>query len=335
MERREFIAGLAGIGGAASLAGWSRSALAQASDRLRHVGVLMSQAPDDLQGAPELAAFLQGLAELGWVEGRNIHIEVRFGATDIARSEALARELVALKPDVLVARTTPITLAFKRETGTIPIVFANVAEPVESGLVPSLARPGGNITGFTNFESAIGGKWLQLLKEADPKIARAAVIYNPQTAPYAGSMLRSVRSAGPIVGAEVIDLPIHNEAEIDTALSAFASAGSGGVIAIPETFTSDRRDLIIAAAARYRLPAVYSTIAAAASGGLMSYAVDSRDNMRRAAGYVDRILKGAKAGDLPVQQPASFEFSINLKTAKALGLDIPATLVARADEVIE
>jgi len=331
MKRREFIAGLAGLGGAA--VGFSVSA--QPSDRMRHIGVLMFLAPDDPAGVVELAAFRQGLAELGWVEPRNIRIDVRFGGTDATHTEALARDLVALKPDALLARTTPITAAFKSLTSTIPIVFVGLNEPLESGFVQSLARPGGNITGFTNFESAIGGKWLQLLKEADPRIVRVAVIYNPASAPFAGLFLRSAQSAAPVVGAETVDLPLHNDVEIESALATFARQSGGGLIVIPETFTSDRRELIIAAAARHRLPAIYSTIAATPSGGLMSYAVNSRDTMRRAAGYIDRILKGANPADLPVQQPASFEFSINLKTAKALGLDIPATLVARANEVIE
>ena len=333
MRRREFIAGLGSAAAAPSI--WPLRAVAQPSERMHLIGALMFLSQDDAAAIVELTAFRQGLAELGWVEGRNIRVEVRFSGSDAERTDALSRELVALKPDALLARTTPITAAFKKETSAIPIVFVNISEPLESGFIQSLARPGGNITGITNFESAIGGKWLQLLKEADPRIARVAVIYNPTTAPYAGMYLQSVQAGAPVVGAQIVDLPVHNDAEIEAALAAFARGGSGGLITIPETFTSERRDLIIATAARYRLPAVYGTPGAVPSGGLMVYSVDTRDTMRRAAGYIDRILKGAKPADLPVQQPGKFELSINLKTAKTLGLDIPATLVARADEVIE
>jgi len=247
-----------------------------------------------------------------------------------------AKELVALKPDVLLARSTPATAALKRETDTIPIVFANIAaEPMESGFVQTLARPGGHITGFTSFEAAIGGKWLQLLKEADPRISRIAAIYNPETAPYAGLFLRSAQSAAPTLAVQIVDMPVRSDADIEAALATFASKPGGGLITIPDSFASERRDTIIALAARHRLPALYSTPSFTPSGGLMAYAVDTRETMRRAAGYVDRILKGAKPADLPVQAPARFELSINLKTARTLGLEIPPTLLASADEVIE
>jgi putative tryptophan/tyrosine transport system substrate-binding protein len=332
MRRRDFIAGLGSA--AASAPTWPRAARGQ--QVARRVGVLMPVLEDDPSGGPELAAFRQGLAELGWVEGRNIRIDVRWAGSDAGRADALAKELVALKPDVLLARSTPTTVALKNEAGAIPIVFVNIAaDLVESGFVQSLARPGGNITGFANFEGAIGGKWLQLLKEADPRIARFAVIYNPQSAPYAGLFLRSAQSAAATMAVRIVDMPVRSEAEIEAELARFAGEPQGGLIAIPDSFTIERRDLIIALTARYRLPALYSTTAATPRGGLMAYAVDTRDLMRRAAGYVDRILKGAKAGELPVQQPVKFEFSINLKTAKALGLNLAATLIARADEVIE
>jgi putative ABC transport system substrate-binding protein len=290
----------------------------------------MNAVKDDPGGLADMAAFRQGLAELGWIEGQTIQIESRWPGSDIERVGALAKELVALNPDVLLARSTPVTAALKGETTSIPIVFVAVAEPSESGLVQNLARPGGNITGFTNFEGSIGGKWLQLLKEVDPRIARVAVIYNPQTAPYAGSFLRSVGSAAPTLGIEAIDMPVQSEADIETTVANFARHPGAGLVAIPDSFTGQHRALIIALTARYGVPALYSTLSFTPSGGLMAYSVDTRDLMQRAATYVDRILKGGKPADLPVQLPAKFELSINLKTAKALGLALPDMLIARA-----
>ena len=327
MRRREFMAGL---GSAVALA-----ARAQQPDRMRHVGVLMNVVQEDPGGPADVMAFRHGLAELGWIEGRNVHVEFRWPGGDIDRVQTFAKELVGLRPDVLIGRSTPTTAALKQETTTIPIIFVNVPEPAEQGFVQSLARPGGNITGFTNFEASIGGKWLQLLKEVDPRIARVAVIYNPQTAPFAGLFLRSVEAAAPTFAVETVAMPIQSDADIETALSMFATQPSSGLIAIPDSFTGQHRDRIIALAARYRLPALYAIPSATPSGGLMAYAVDTRDTMQRAAGYVDRILKGAKPGDLPVQQAARFQLSISLKTAKAIGLDVAPTLAARADEVIE
>jgi len=311
------------------------SALAQSGGQVRSVGVLMSFVPDDPAGVADVAAFRQRLAELGWIEGQNIRIEFRWAGSDVERAEVLAKELVALKPDVLLARSTPPTAALKRETETIPIVFVNVAEPIESRFVQTLARPGGNITGFTYFESSIGGKWLQLLKEADPRLARIAIIYNPRTAPFAGLFLRSIELAAPSLTLQIVDMPVHSDGDIEAAIAVFAREPGGGLIAIPDTFTMGRRDPIIALAARHRLPALYPSPSFTPSGGLMAYAVDTRDAMQRAAGYIDRILRGAKPADLPVQSPAKFELSINLKTAKALGLDLSPMLIARADEVIE
>jgi ABC-type uncharacterized transport system substrate-binding protein len=330
MRRREFIAGLGSAVVARPLA-----ARAQQPDRMRHVGVLMNVVQEDPGGPADVMAFGHGLAELGWIEGRNIHVAFRWPGGDIDRVQTFAKELVGLRPDVLIGRSTPTTAALKQETTTIPIIFVNVPEPAEQGFVQSLARPGGNITGFTNFEASIGGKWLQLLKEVDPRIARVAVIYNPQTAPFAGLFLRSVESAAPTFAVEAVAMPIQSDADIETALSMFAAQPSSGLIAIPDSFTGQHRDLIIALAARYRLPALYAIPSATPSGGLMAYAVDTRDTMQRAAGYVDRILKGAKPAELAVQQAARFQLSINLKTAKAIGLDVAPNLAARADEVIE
>lgn len=320
MKRRDFIAGL---GGAAA---WPLAVWAQQPNRVRHVGVLMNVVQEDTGGPAELIAFRQGLMELGWIEGRNIDIEFRWPGSDTARAQTFAKELVGLQPDVLVGRSTPTTAALQHETGTIPIIFVNVSEPVEQGFVQSLARPGGNITGFTNFEASIGGKWLQLLKEVDPRIVRVAVIYNPQTAPFAGSFLRFVQVAAPTFAVEAVAMPIQSDADIEAALTTFARQPPGGLIAIPDSFTVQHRDLIIALTARHRVPALYSNLISTPSGGLMAYAVDTRDTMQRAAVYIDRILKGASPADLPVQQPAKFQLSINLKTAKALGLDLAPIL---------
>jgi putative ABC transport system substrate-binding protein len=329
MRRRDFIAV---VGGAAA---WPVVACAQQSGRMRRVGVLMNVVENDPGGVAEMADFRRGLAELGWVADRNINIEFRWPGGDLERAQALAKELVDRKPEVLLARSTPTTAALKRESDSIPIVFVNVTEPVEQGFVQSLARPGGSITGFTNFESMIGGKWLQLLKEVDPMIARIAIIFNPQTAPFAGLFLRSVEAAAPGLAVEVTAMPVQSDTDIETAMTAFARRPTGALVAIPDSFTLQHRDLIIAAAARNRLPALYANLVSTPSGGLMAYAVDTRDLMHRAAGYVDRILKGEKPSELPVQQPAKFELSINLKTARALGLTVPQSLLSIADEVIE
>ncbi len=331
MRRRQFIVALGG-----AVAAWPVASRAQQGDhRARHIGVLMSVVPDDPSGDADVAALRQGLEELGWIDGRNIQMHLRWPGGDLERIRALAKDLVELKPDVLVSRSTPTTMALRSETDVIPIVFVNISEPVESGLAQTLARPGGNLTGFTNFESSIGGKWLQLLKEVDPQISRIGIIYNPRTAPFAGLFLRSVQSAAPLLSLQTVDLPVQTASEIETALGTFGREKGGSLIAIPDSFTSEHRHLIIALAARYHLPAVYSYLSATKSGGLMAYAVDTRDAMRRAAGYIDRILKGAKVAELPVQQPAQFALSVNLKTAKALGVEFPPSLVATADEVIE
>jgi putative tryptophan/tyrosine transport system substrate-binding protein len=329
MRRREFISGLG------SAAAWPLVARAQQPQRLRHVGVLMNVVQGDPSGPAEVAALLRGLMELGWIQGRNIDVEFRWPGGDIERVNTFAKELVGLRPDVLVGRSTPGTVALKQESSTIPIIFVNVTEPVEQGLVESLARPAGNVTGFTNFEASIGGKWLQLLKEVDRRIARVAVIYDPQTAPFTELILRSVESAGRTLAVEVVAMPVLSDAEIEAEFAIFAREPSGGLIAVPDSFTMQHRDLIIALAARHRVPAVYTNLASTPLGGLMAFAVDTRDLMQRAATYVDRILKGANPGDLPVQQPARFQLSINLKAARAIGLDLPPTLVAQADEVIE
>jgi putative tryptophan/tyrosine transport system substrate-binding protein len=329
MKRREFIAGL---GGAAA---WPLTARAQHGERVRRVCVLMGIPNDDSEGRAEIAALRQGLAEHGWIEGQTTDIAVRWPGGNLELIESSAKELVQLKPDVLLSRSTPATAALKRESGVIPIVFVNVAEPVEQGFVQSLARPGGNITGFTNFETSVGSKMLQLLKEIDARIVRVAVIYNPNTAPFAGSYVRAIGAAATSLGVEIIATPVQSDSDIEAALTAFARQPGGGLIAIPDAFTAERRDLITALAERMRLPALYGLLYFERSGGLATYAVDSRDLMYRAADYVDRILRGDRPADLPVQQPTRFRLTVNMRTAKVLGLEIPQKLLAIADEVIE
>jgi putative ABC transport system substrate-binding protein len=329
MKRREFIALL---GGAA--AAWPLAVDAQA-ERVRSIAVLTGLPATDPLGQAEVAAFRHGLQELGWVPGRNIQIEYRWPDTDIDLIGAAATELVALKPEVILARATPSVAAVRRETSAIPVVFLQVADPLGVGFVQSLSRPGGNITGFTNFEASLGGKWLELLKEIAPGVKRVAALFNPDTAPYAGTFLRTIEAAAPAFGVEPITATVRNADEIEGAIAAVAREPGGGIVQIPDSFTLAHRESIIGLLARHRLPAIYSNHTFPASGGLIAYAVDSRDIFRRAASYVDRILKGTKPLDLPVQQPTKFELVINLKTAKALGLDVPSTLLARADEVIE
>ena len=329
-NRREFITLL----GSATVV-WPLATRAQQTNRVRTIGVLMGLSPIDAGAQAELETFRQRLGALGWVEGRNIRLEFRWPGGDIALARTFAKELVASNPDLLMSRSTPTTAALKQETNTIPIVFVNVAEPLESGFVQSLARPGGNITGFTNFDGSIGGKWLQLLKECDPRMTRVTVIYNPQTAPFFGPFVRSVQTAAPMFAVEMTTMPVASEAEIAPALTAFSQQPGTGLVAIPDSFTREHLQRIISVCAQTRLPALYSNLVATPDGGLMAYAVDTRTLFHRAASYVDRILRGAKPGELPVEHPTQFELSINLKTAKALGLEIPATLIARADEVIE
>jgi putative ABC transport system substrate-binding protein len=318
-----------------SAAAWPLAVHGQQTERMRQVGVLMGLPQSDAGAQMEIATFQRRLSALGWLEGRNIHLDIRWAGGDIALARKFAGELADANPDVLLARSTPTTAALKRETSTIPIVFVNVAEPIASGFVQSLARPSGNITGFTNFEGSIGGKWLQLLQECDPRIKRVAMIYNPVTAPFAGAFLGSIQMAAPKLAIEVVNMPVQTEGEITATLMIFSRDPGSALIAIPDSFTFEHRKTIIAICAQTRLPALYSNLLATPDGGLVAYAVDTRTLFHRAAAYVDRILKGAKPSDLPVEQPTQFELSINLKTAKALGLDIPATLIARADEVIE
>ena len=326
MRRRQF---LALLGGAA--AAWPLAARAQASPA-RRVGVLMNQAADNPEGRARLAAFTQELAKLGWTVGRNVRIEDRWGAGDPERFRRHAAELVALAPDVLLAGAAPSAQALQRATRTVPIVFAALPDPVGGGYVQSLARPGGNATGFMQFEYSFSGKWLELLKQVMPSATRAAVVRDA-TAPSGSAQFAVVQAVGSLLGVEVSPIGIE-AADIERGVADFAQSAKGGLI-ITASRAINHYELIIAQAARHRLPTVYPLRFYVDSGGLISYEPDLVDQFRRAAGYVDRILKGEKPADLPVQAPVKYELVINLKTAKALGLDMPPTLLARADEVIE
>ncbi len=329
MRRREFITLL---GGAAA---WPLTARAQQPDRMRLVGVLMAYAESDESALSWLAAFRAALAKLGWTEGSNLRIELRWGAGVQDKIRRLAKELVDLRPDVIFGQSTPVVSALSRETWTIPIVFAVVADPIASGFAANIAHPGGNITGFANNDPAMGGKWVELLKEVAPRTERVALLFNPATAPPLQSLMPSIQAAASSFAIQASAAPVHAKDEIEDVIAAQARDPGGGLIVIPDAFNVRNRDLIIALATRYGVPAIYSAILYAKLGGLMGYGSDAAEQFRQAAGYIDRILKGAKAADLPVQQSTKFELVINLKTAKALGLTIPPALLSTADEVIE
>jgi putative ABC transport system substrate-binding protein len=327
MKRRAFITLL---GGAAA---WPLAARAQQAERVRRVGVLMSMAADDPEGQPRISALAQGMRELGWAVGRNLQIDYRWAAGDPDRIRKYAAELVALAPDVILANSTPLVAALQQATPTVPIVFVGVADPVGAGLVQSLARPGNNSTGFIVFEYGISGKWLELLKEIAPRVTRAAVVRERAIA--GTGQLGAIQSVAPSFGVELFPIGVRDAPEIERAVTAFSRGSNGGLIVTGGPSTQVHRHLIITLAARHLLPAVYPYRYFVASGGLISYGPNLIDQYRRAAGYVDRILKGEKPADLPVQAPTKYELVINLKTAKALGLEVPPTLLARADEVIE
>ena len=318
MTRREFITLL---GGAA--AAWPLAARAQQRERVRRVGMLTNLAADDPEATARVAAFAQAMQELGWTVGRNLQIDYRWGQHDPDRLRKYAAELVALAPEVIVANATPSTAALQQATRSVPVVFVNQVDPVGAGFVESLARPGGNVTGFTNFEYGLGGKWLELLKEIAPRVMRVAVLRDPASAAGTGQ-LGAIQSVAPAFGVELRPVDIRNTGEIERALAAFSRTSNGGMIVTGSGFALSHRDAILALAARHGLPAVYSFRHLVEHGGLISYAPDALDPYLRAAGYVDRILKGEKPADLPVQAPTKFELVINLKTAKALGLDSAA-----------
>jgi ABC-type uncharacterized transport system substrate-binding protein len=327
MKRRQFITL---VGGAAA---WPLAARAQQGERVRRVGVLQGLAADDPLAQANNAALLQELQQLGWTDGRNVRIDFRWGAGDAADMRKYAAELVALAPDVILTPGSSVG-PLLQATRTVPIVFVIVTDPVGSGFVDSLSRPGGNATGFMTFEYSLCGKWLELLKEIAPGVTRAAVLWDPTT-PSGIGQFAIIQSVAPSVGVEVRPVNVGDAAEIERAVAAFAQAANGGLIIASNALSEVHRDLIITLAARHKLPAVYSERHWAAGGGLISYGANFRDQFRQAAGYVDRILKGEKPADLPVQAPTKYELVVNLKTAKALGLTVPPSILLRADEVIE
>ena len=327
MRRRAFITLLG------ATAAWPLAARAQQRDRVRRIGVLMGLVANDPEAQSRVAAFENGLRELGWVNGRNLAIEYRWAGDENVRDHVA--ELLAMAPDLILANSTPVTTALRGQSGAVPIVFTQVTDPVGQGLVSNLAHPGGNVTGFTSFEFSIGTKWLEALKQTAPRVTRVALVFNPHSAPFADLFLRPVEAAAPSFSVAPIGAAVREPADVDRVFDALAREPNGGLMVLPDISMTNYREAIVALAARHRVPAVYPFRFFAVSGGLMSYGTDSAEIFRRAAGYVDRILKGTSPGELPIQAPTKYELVINLKTAKVLGLEIPPTLLARADEVIE
>ena len=330
MRRREFIALFS-----SAAASWPFTAGAQQSERMRRLGILMAGAESDPHYQADVAVFREGLQKLGWVDGQNIRIEVRWAGFNAETMRRYAKELIGLQPDLILSNDTPTTATLLQQTRTVPIVFATVADPVGSGFVASFAQPGGNATGFAVYEASLGGKWLELLKETVPNVSRVAVIFNPATAPFAENQLKSINDAATSFGVGVSVAHVHDVSELETVVATEAREPNSGLIVLNEDFMIAHRVEIISLAARYRLPAVYPFRFFAELGGLISYGVDLNDNFRRAVPYADRVLRGAKPSELPVQAPVKFELVINLKTAKAISIDIPLQLKQRADEVIE
>ena len=331
MQRRNFIIALG-----STAAAWPFATMAQQRETVKHIGVLMGWAETDPYAQAALVAFLKGLQQLGWVDGRNLQMNVRWTAGNLDRMRMFAKELVDLQPDVILVHSTPVTAALQRETRTIPTVFALVGDPIGAGFVASLASPGGNITGFLPQEAAITGKWLELLTEIAPGIKRAALMFNSDTTAGSGSYyLPAFEAAARSLKVEPITAPVRSDAEIETVITSLGQEPRGGLVFPPDIFIAAHRVPIILLAARNRVPAIYRDAFFVKDGGLLSYGPDLADIFRRSASYVDRILRGAKPADLPVQLPVKFQMTVNLKTAKALGLTVPPSLLARADEVIE
>jgi putative tryptophan/tyrosine transport system substrate-binding protein len=329
--RRELITLLGGAAVACPFA-----ARAQQPDRMRRIGLLVGSAVSDPEAQKRFVAFRQGLTELGWFDGKNLQIHHRWAFADVAAMREFAKELVDLQPELIVgSSSTPAVAALMNATATIPILFVNITEPVGSGFVTNLAHPGGNVTGFTNFEYAMIGKWLEALKEMMPQLERVALLFNPETAPHVQNMLQPFKAAAGSYSVEPEVLHVHEPGELEAALITLGNKSRAGLIVAPDIFTLLHRERIIAFSMRHRVPAIYPFRYFAVEGGLMSYGIDQIDLHRRVAGYVDRVLRGTKVGDLPVQLPTKFELVINFKTARALGLEVPPTLLARADEVIE
>jgi ABC-type uncharacterized transport system substrate-binding protein len=329
-SRRHFITLLGGTAVA-----WPLAARAQLKDRIRHIGVLMLPAENDPQGRLRAAAFQQSIERLGWTIGNNIAIDYRWNIADISAARIAVAELLKLTPDVLLANGSPALPAAQQATKSIPIVFTLVNEPVAMGYVASLAHPGGNVTGFSNVEPTLGAKWLDLLKEIAPRITRVAMLFNPATAPYAEYWLNSFKAAAASFAVQAIVAPVHDTSDLESVIAAQAQEPNGGLIVMPDTFTTEHRSEITSLAAQHRLPAVYPYRIFAEFGGLLSYGDNLTDNFRRAASYVDRILKGEKPAELPVQAPTRFELTINLKAARALGISVLPSMIARADQVLD
>jgi putative tryptophan/tyrosine transport system substrate-binding protein len=332
MKRREFITVLGG-----SLVSWSLTVHAQQAGSAKHLGILMGISGNEIQGQAGLEALITALQEYGWTEGRNLRIDIRWGAADVGRMGVLAKELVALKPDLILGQTTQAVAALQRETNTIPIVFVVVSDPVGSRFVDGFAHPGGNITGFVNVESSLAGKWIEVLKDIVPGVKRAALMFNPAMAPYSAYYLQPFEAAARFQAIEPMSAHVRNDSDLERVIANLAGDSKTGLILMPDAFIATRHnlELIVSLTARHRVPAIYPYRFMVAAGGLISYGIDTVDLYRRSAGYIDRILKGAKPADLPVQLPTRFELAVNLKTAKELGIEMPATLLGRADEVIE
>jgi putative ABC transport system substrate-binding protein len=328
MRRREFFA----LVGLAAAGPWNVRAQQREP---RRVGVLMPFAESNVQAQAFVSTFREELQKSGWIEGQNIRVDIRWATSDAASIERFGKELVALRPDLILASATPATASLLQQTRTIPIVFTQVADPVGSGFVASLPRPGGNATGFINLEASMGGKWLELLKEIAPHVSRAAFLFNPETAPYADFFLNSFKAAAATFAVTAIGAPVRDASQLEKVIVEQSTEPNSGLIIMPDAFTAAHREQIPSFAARYRLPSVYPFRFFTQLGGLISYGNDAQDNFRRAATYADRILRGEKPADLPVQAPVKFELVINLKTAQALGLTVPSTLLARAEEVIQ
>jgi putative ABC transport system substrate-binding protein len=328
MKRRAFITLL---GGAAAASAWPRAARAQ--ERVRRIGIVMGVA-NDAEGSSRIAVFTRRLAELGWVEGRNLRTDIRWGSGDTGRAAEMAAEVIATNPDVIVINSVFALIAAKEKTRAIPIVFLQAFDPVKEGIVANLARPGGNITGFTQFVDTMEEKWLEVLKQIAPSLTRVAFLHAAQN-PTVAARLQVAEAAGATIGVRIVPAPIRNAQDVERVLGDIASAPNGGLIVSPSNVATVHRELIAATAIRLRLPAIYPYRYYATSGGLLSYGFDPLEHYRGAASYVDRILRGANPGELPIQQPAKFELVVNLKTAKAMDIEIPPTLLVRADEVIE
>ena len=330
MRRRDFVKGITG-----SAIGWPLAVRAQPKEQMRRIGVLMARKAGDPEGQKQFGALRQGLLELGWSEDKTLHIETRWTIADAAEALRFAQELIQLKPEVLVANGTPSLVVARQVTSTIPIVFVSVADPVGQGFVPSLARPGGNITGFSAEEAGMGGKWLELLKELAPGVTQIAVIYNPETAPYGPMFFPAMQAAASRMSVALLISPVHTLADVERVIVEGGREPGGGLIVVPDNFMFAQRQQITALAATHRVPVMYPLGIFIPDGGLVAYGFDRVDMFHRAADYVDRILKGEKPGDLPVQFPTKFELAINLKTAKAFGLSVPSSMLLSADEVIE